>query len=72
MVPPPSPDASTDPPYVWQLQLDSILGATLQETLYSKKRNLVVHSRRVVDDEDKVVKVNGLNVLSNNGVSRLL
>jgi len=49
--------------------IDSILGATVQQTLYSKKRKLVVHSTKVEDDEDKVVKVNGLNILSNNAVN---
>ncbi|KPV72996.1 uncharacterized protein RHOBADRAFT_55242 [Rhodotorula graminis WP1] len=53
--------------------LDSFLGATLQPTYYSTKRNLVVHSPHPSPafPDDKVVRVrgSGFDVLSNNGVN---
>lgn len=52
-------------------QLDSLLGAVLQATLYHKQRRMVVHSRispitGKIDPE--VVNIGGPAVLSNNGV----
>ncbi|GAA5913239.1 hypothetical protein JCM8208_003243 [Rhodotorula glutinis] len=53
--------------------LDSFLGATLQPTYFSTKRNLVVHSPHPSPafPDDKVVRVrgSGFDVLSNNGVN---
>ena len=52
-------------------QVDSVLGATLQQSLYSSSRLKIVHSKTTKDDDDVVVPVagSGLNVLSNNGVN---
>ncbi|TNY18730.1 integral membrane protein DUF92-domain-containing protein [Rhodotorula diobovata] len=53
--------------------LDSLLGATLQATYFSKTRNLVVHaphpSPAFPDDEIVRVPGSGFAVLSNNGVN---
>ncbi|KAM0751494.1 hypothetical protein T439DRAFT_355413 [Meredithblackwellia eburnea MCA 4105] len=51
--------------------VDSVLGATLQETLYSPEQKLIVHTRPPPDDKkaDKVVRLAGFPLLSNNGVN---
>ncbi|KAM0789795.1 hypothetical protein ACM66B_006647 [Microbotryomycetes sp. NB124-2] len=51
--------------------IDSLLGATLQQSLYSSSRRKIVHARDNTDRDDKVVNVpcSGFNVLSNNGVN---
>ncbi|GAA99393.1 hypothetical protein E5Q_06090 [Mixia osmundae IAM 14324] len=46
--------------------LDSLLGATMQETLYSKRRSKIVHSR---SSKDEVVRIAGTPLLSNNAVN---
>lgn len=49
--------------------LDSVLGALFQETLFSKKRGMVVHSRSTNPSENKdIISVGGRNLLSNNAV----
>lgn len=52
------------------LQLDSLLGATVQETLYSETSKRIVHHRN--GGKDKVVRIQGRPILSNNAVSRSL
>lgn len=54
---------------VTYVQLDSLLGATLQETLYNKEKKIVVHSRETGAGKDNVASIGGLPVLSNNAVS---
>ncbi|KAK4051561.1 hypothetical protein OIV83_002701 [Microbotryomycetes sp. JL201] len=51
--------------------IDSVLGATLQQSLYSTTRRRIVHSNDATDKDDKVVNVpgSGFNILSNNGVN---
>ncbi|KAK4702067.1 hypothetical protein P7C70_g4157, partial [Phenoliferia sp. Uapishka_3] len=55
--------------------IDSLLGATLQETLYSKKRKMVVHSRqknkKSDDEDDSIESIAGYPILSNNSVNLL-
>lgn len=53
------------------VQVDSLLGATLQQSLYSSTRNKIVHSRTRKTDDDVIVNVpgSGFNLLSNNGVN---
>ena len=65
----PKPDRLT---HLSTHKLDSLLGATIQETLYSRRRKMVVHSRispstGKVDPD--IVSIGGLPLLSNNGVS---
>lgn len=53
-------------------QIDSLLGATCQETLYSTTRKMVVHSEphsKKAEDSDDVKRIAGLPLLSNNGVN---
>ncbi|CAD6581820.1 MAG: hypothetical protein CYPHOPRED_001717 [Cyphobasidiales sp. Tagirdzhanova-0007] len=47
--------------------LDSILGATLQETLYSDSRKTIIH--RLPPKKDEEVLRRGRPILSNNGVN---
>ncbi|KAK4056377.1 hypothetical protein OIO90_002520 [Microbotryomycetes sp. JL221] len=51
--------------------LDSVLGATLQQSLYSSSRRKIVHSRVKRDEQDVIANVpgSGYNVLSNNAVN---
>ena len=49
-------------------QLDSLLGATLQETLFDKEKKIVVHSRGTGAGTATIVSVGGLPILSNNAV----
>lgn len=53
------------------LKIDSILGATLQESLYSESRKCIVHSRETKTDDEVIVRVAGRKVLSNNAVNIL-
>lgn len=52
------------------LKLDSLLGATLQETLYSESSKRIVHYRSG-NAKDKIVRIQGRAILSNNVVSHL-
>lgn len=49
--------------------MDSFLGATLQESLYSVQRKRIVHSKEKKDDDEVIESVAGLNILSNNAVN---
>lgn len=49
--------------------MDSLFGATVQESLYSIQRKRIVHSREKKDEDDVVESVAGLNILSNNAVN---
>lgn len=51
--------------------MDSVLGATLQRSLYSSARLKIVHSLDKKDADDLVVPVagSGFNLLSNNAVN---
>ncbi|KAH8924068.1 hypothetical protein BT69DRAFT_1261722 [Atractiella rhizophila] len=51
--------------------LDSLLGATLQQTLYSKTRKMVVNSYSKKVEGEEIVKVCGVDLLSNNQVNIL-
>lgn len=53
------------------VKIDSILGATLQESLYSLTRKKIVHTRIPKVDEEVIISVAGYNVLSNNAVNIL-
>lgn len=47
--------------------IDSVLGATVQQTVYSPSRSKIVHHKEARPDE--MVQVRGWDVLSNNGVN---
>lgn len=52
--------------------LDSLLGATLQRTLYDTERKMVVKMaqlERNTAKDAKIINIGGADVLSNNGVS---
>lgn len=55
-------------------QIDSLLGATVQESLYSPSDKRIVHSRDLKDKSSKpVINVpgSGFSILSNNQVNLL-
>lgn len=54
---------------IYTAQVDSLLGATLQETLFDKRKKIVVHSRRTGAGKASIVSVGGVPLLSNNAVS---
>lgn len=54
-----------------QTQIDSILGATLQQSLYSETKKKIVHSKATKEKDEKIVVVSGSDVLSNNAVNIL-
>ncbi len=47
--------------------IDSVLGATVQQTVYSPSRGKIVHHKDAHPTE--VLQVRGFNLLSNNGVN---
>ncbi|ORY56805.1 integral membrane protein DUF92-domain-containing protein [Leucosporidium creatinivorum] len=51
--------------------VDSFLGATVQQSLYSSSRLKIVHSRAKKDEDDVVANVpgSGFNLITNNGVN---
>lgn len=49
--------------------VDSLLGATVQATYYSKTRKCIAKSLRKASPDDDIVKVAGINLLSNEAVN---
>lgn len=49
-------------------QLDSIMGATIQKTRYSKRLNMILQDDSVARPEDEVTVVSGVGILTNGQV----
>ena len=49
--------------------IDSILGATLQVTYYSRDRNMIVKNEKSEKADNSIIHITGVNLLSNEAVN---